>query len=132
MEGPARKLDRKTGMKVLKRILSYLFRYKWLALLAFCMMLVSNLLALAGPRISGYAIDALAGKFEGNLIWEPLFDLCTSFFESETVGRVFYYCLLMVGAYLISAVLSFGLASLMIVISQKVISAMRRELALPG
>ena len=127
MEGPAKKLDRKTGMRVLRRILKYLFRYKWLAFLAFCMMLVSNFLALAGPRISGYAIDALAGKFNGELVWEPFFDFCMSLFESETVGRVFYYCVLMVGSYLISALLSFGLAALMIVISQKVISAMRRD-----
>ena len=127
MEGPSRKLDRKTGIKVLKRILSYLFRYKWLALLALCMMLVSNLLALAGPRISGYAIDAMSGEPSGELIFAPLYDLCLSWFSNPMIGQVLYYCILMAGAYLISAGLSFGLASLMIVISQKVISAMRRD-----
>ena len=98
MEGPSKRFDRKSGMRILKRILSYLFRYKWLALLAFCMMLISNLLALAGPLISGYAIDAMVGEFSGNLVWTPLYDLCLSFFSTPSVGQALYYCLLMAGA----------------------------------
>ncbi len=127
MEGPSKKLDRKAGMRVLKRILSYLFRYQWLILLAFLMMLISNLLALVGPRLSGFAIDALSGDFSGELIFAPMYDFCLSVFELQMCGQVLYYCILMAGTYLISAGLSFALSSLMIVISQKVISTMRRD-----
>ncbi len=127
MEGPSKKLDRKTGMRVLRRILSYLFRYKWLAVLAFVMMLTSNLLALAGPRLSGFAIDTLSGEFSGDAVWKPLYDLCLSFFDTPMPGQVLYYCILMATTYLVSAGLSFALSSLMIVISQKVISTMRRD-----
>ncbi len=127
MEGPSKKLDRKTGIKVLRRILSYLFRYKWMAALALVMMLLSNLLALAGPRISGFAIDALGGDFSGDLVFGPLYGWCLSLFETEMPGQVLYYCILMAATYLLSAGLSFGLSSLMIVLSQKVISTMRRD-----
>lgn len=127
IEGPSSRLDRKTGMRVLKRILSYLLRYRWLVLLAFCMMLVSNLLALAGPKISGWAIDAVTGNYPGKMVWIPLYNLCRSWFESRMVGEVLYYCILMAGFYAVSAVLSYGLSSVMILISQKIISAMRKE-----
>jgi len=127
MEGPSKKLDRKTGARVLKRILSYLFRYKWLAVLALVMMLLSNLLALVGPRISGFAIDALNGEFSGELIIPPLYEWCLSLFEKEMMGQVTYYCILMAATYLATAGLSFALSSLMIVLSQKVISTMRRD-----
>ncbi|MBP3301275.1 MAG: ABC transporter ATP-binding protein [Clostridia bacterium] len=127
MEGPSKKLDRKSGIKVLKRMLSSLFRYKWLALLALCMMLLSNLLALFGPLVSGYAVDSMVGDPSGKLIWHPLYDLCRSFFDSPAVGEVLYYCVLMALLYVISALLSFGLASLMIVISQKIVSSMRKD-----
>ncbi len=127
MSGPTKKLDRKTGAKVLRRILSYLFRYKWLALLALVMMLVSNLLALVGPRLSGFAIDSLAGEFPDKWVFTPLYNWCLSFFESSMPGQVLYYCILMVATYLISSGLAFALSSLMIHISQKVISTMRQE-----
>ena len=127
MEGPSKKLDRKSGMKVLKRMLSYLFRYKWSAILALFMMLLSNLLALIGPLVSGYAVDSMMDDPSGKMIWQPLYGLCCSFFDSPIVGEVFYYCVLMVLIYVVSALLSFALASLMIVISQKIISSMRRD-----
>ena len=127
MEGPSKKLDRKTGIRVLRRMLSYLFRYKWLALIALVMMFVSNLLALVGPLLSGYAIDSMVGEFPEKLIWEPLYAGCLSLAGNAMLGRVLYYCLLMVGTYVISAGLSFALASLMIVISQKIIATMRRD-----
>ena len=45
--------------KTLKRLGSYLMRYRWLLLLAVFMTLASNILALMGPMLSGYAIDAI-------------------------------------------------------------------------
>lgn len=122
-----KRLDKKAKGRVLRRILSYLLRYKWQVLLAFCMMLASNLLALAGPKISGWAIDALTGQFSGKALWEPLFRLCAGFGFSENVTQVLYYCVLMAIFYVVSALLSYGLAALMIAISQKIISSMRRD-----
>lgn len=127
MEGPSSRLDRKTSARVLRRILTYLFRYKWLALLAFCMMLLSNLLALVGPRISGWAIDSMTGNFPDQWVVKPLYNLCLSAFSDPMPGQVLYYCILMALTYLFSSLLAFGLAALMIKISQRVIFAMRRD-----
>ena len=41
------------------RLGRYMIQYKWLLLLAFIMTVGSNLLALVGPMLSGYAIDAI-------------------------------------------------------------------------
>ena len=55
-------MDKKTMRSILLRLGSYILRYKWLFLLALCMMFTSNIIALAGPKISGNAIDALTEK----------------------------------------------------------------------
>ncbi len=46
---------------VLLRLWSYLYQYKWLLFLALFLTIVSNLLGLVGPMLSGYAIDAIHG-----------------------------------------------------------------------
>ena len=43
------KMDKTRRTRVVGRILRYMLHYKWAMLAAFGMMLVSNLLALAGP-----------------------------------------------------------------------------------
>ena len=45
--------------KVLLRLWSYLFHHKWLILAAFFLTFLSNFLALIGPMLSGFAIDAI-------------------------------------------------------------------------
>ena len=40
-------MDRKTMRSILLRLGGYIFRYKWLFLLALCMMFASNVIALA-------------------------------------------------------------------------------------
>ena len=92
------------------RLLEYMMRYKFLLGLALGLTIVSNLLSLVGPMLSGYAIDAIepgAGRVE---------------FE-----RVFYYAGLMVLFYIVSSVLSYLLAVLMIHISRKVVYRMRKD-----
>lgn len=92
------------------RLLEYMMRYKFLLGLALGLTIVSNLLSLVGPMLSGYAIDAIepgAGRVE---------------FE-----RVFYYAGLMVLFYIASSVLSYLLAVLMIHISRKVVYRMRKD-----
>ena len=53
------KMDKARRSKVLSRILRYILRYKWAMLGAFVLMLGSNLLALAGPALSGKVINAI-------------------------------------------------------------------------
>ena len=101
---------RRPRRQVLLRLGGYLFRYKALVLAALVLTAVSNILALIGPTLSGYAIDAIepgAGVVQ--------FD------------RVFYYCGLMAAFYAVSAVLSYALSALMIHLSQKITYQMRRE-----
>ncbi len=92
------------------RLGKYLSRHWFLLSLALIMNVVSNSLALVGPMLSGYAIDAI----------EP------------GPGRVdfsamFYYAAWMALFYVISAVLSYVLAVLMILISRKVSYRMRKD-----
>ena len=104
------KMDKKTKRGILLRLASYLARYKWLVLLAFCMMLASNLLALAGPKLSGRAIDALT-EMTGN----------------EMLATVGSYCLILAAFYACSAVLSYILSITMITLSQKIVKTMRKQ-----
>lgn len=102
------------------RLGRYMIQYKWLLLLAFVMTVGSNLLALVGPMLSGYAIDAIEpgiGKVD--------------------FSRVFHYAGWMAAFYVISSVLSYALSVLMITISRKVVYRMRKDvfdkmLALPA
>lgn len=92
------------------RLLVYMMQYKYLLLLALALTIGSNLLSLVGPMLSGYAIDAIepgAGKV--------MFD------------KVFYYAGLMVLFYLVSSLLSYILAVLMIHISRQVVYRMRKD-----
>lgn len=85
-------------------------QYRYWVLLALALTIGSNLLALVGPMLSGYAIDAIepgVGKVD--------------------FPRVFYYVEMMVVFYLFSSVLSYILAVLMIHISRKVVYQMRED-----
>ena len=53
------KMDKARRSRVLARILRYILRYKWPMLGALLLMLASNLLALAGPALSGKVINAI-------------------------------------------------------------------------
>lgn len=101
---------RKPKQYTLSRLGKYLFRYKWLLFLAILLTMGSNLFALIGPMLSGYAIDAIepgSGKVE--------FD------------RVFYYAAWMAVFYAASAALSYLLTVLMLTISKKVVYQMRKD-----
>ena len=106
---PDVKLEKGARIKVIRRMCSYLFQYKWMVLLAFVLMITSNLLALVAPRLSGLAIDAIEpGK--GAVVFE----------------EVFFFCGLMLIFYALSAILSYSLSVLMINLSQRIIYTMRR------
>jgi len=103
-------MDKKTMRSILLRLSRYILRYKWLFLLALCMMFASNIIALAGPKISGNAIDALT-ELTGN----------------EMVAKVGGYCLLLAILYTISSILSYALSATMIYLSQKSVYTMRKQ-----
>ena len=96
---------------MVRRIGGYMFRYKGRMLICFILMLVSNILALAAPKLSQKAIDAIeagVGRVE--------------------IKSVIFYCALMLIFYITSAVLSYVLAILMVCLSQKIVYTMRKEL----
>ena len=99
--------DRK---KVMGRLWHYLYQFKWMLLLAFILMLTSNLLQLYGPKLSGWAIDAI-----GTEVGKVDFD------------SVFFYCTLMIVFYVVSSVLSYFLSILMIKLSQRVVFTLRQD-----
>ncbi|KNZ40753.1 ABC transporter ATP-binding protein [Acetobacterium bakii] len=88
----------------------YLMRYKWRLLLAIVLTIGSNLLALVGPLLSGYAIDAIELGF-----------------GKVNFNQVFYYAFWMVIFYITSAGLTYILEVLMITVSRKVTYAMRKD-----
>lgn len=104
------KVNLKDSKRILSRLWRYLYRYKWLGLIAVLLSVSSNLFSLIGPMLSGYAIDAIGTK--------P---------GTAQFPKVFYYCLLMVVFYIISSLLSYILSVLMIHLSQKVVFQMRSD-----
>ena len=113
------KMDKARRTRVVGRILRYMLHYKWAMLAAFLLMLISNLLALAGPALSGVVINAI----------DP-FDTANN--GGIAVGKVDFdtvklYCLLLIIFYAVSAVMSYALAVLMAWISQRISYTMRRE-----
>ena len=106
-------MKEKTKMKktaILSRQLPYLLQYRLLLLACILLTVGGNLLALAGPYVSGLAIDAM--------------ELGTGRVDFSSVG---FYSALMVLLYIASAVLSYALTRLMIVISRRVVNTMRRD-----
>ena len=95
---------------ILSRLLPYLLRYRLLLITCILLTIGGNLLALAGPYVSGLAIDAM--------------ELGTGKVDFSSVG---FYSALMVLLYIASAVLSYALTRLMIVISRRVVNTMRRD-----
>lgn len=100
---------RYSGRTIL-RLGNYLFHYKGLLTLAMLCTLGSNLFSLVGPRLTGYAIGAIEpGR------------------GAVDMASVLYYAAWMVGFYLLSAAMSYGLQVLMITLSRKVVYRMRQD-----
>lgn len=95
---------------LLFRLWRYLDRYYFLIAAGLVLMLLSNVLALFGPKLSGKAIDAI-GIRAGGVDFE----------------KVFYYVGWMVVLYVLSAFFSYLLSLLTIHLTRKVIYRMRRD-----
>lgn len=112
--GPGRiseKNDRPRDIKyVLLGLWHYISHYKFYLISAILLTIGSNVFALIGPMLSGFAIDAIEpGK--GMVVFET----------------VFYYAGWMLIFYIVSSILSYLLSVLMINLSQKIISKMRED-----
>ncbi len=109
VRGPAfRYLMKQRG--TLRRMAGYLLRERRLLFLGFFMTAISNSLALLGPLLSGYAVDAIEPGI-GQVDFE----------------RVFFYARWMVIFYVLSAMLSYGLSVLMVTVSRRVVRRMRED-----
>ena len=103
------KLSRKQRNKIILRLGGYVIRQWHLFIPALIFTLLSNQLSLLGPMYSGRAIDAIenVAGVDFSAVWENV--------------------ILMVGCYLISAILSYCLAVIMIRLSQKIVYKMRKQ-----
>ncbi|MDF2951348.1 MAG: multidrug transport system ATP-binding and permease protein [Anaerocolumna sp.] len=100
----------KDAKSVLLRLSQYLFYSKWLLVLAILLAITSNLLALVGPMLSGYAIDAI----------EP--GVGAVDFKIVT-----YYTTWMILFYILSSLFTYALSVLMMHISQRVTKKLRND-----
>jgi ATP-binding cassette subfamily B protein len=93
---------------VLKRLWDYLYFYKGKLAIAIFLTLVSNVLSLVGPYLTGRTISAMENgvKFR----------------------QVFFFAGLMILFYLLSSILSYILSIAMVRISQSVVYKMRKDL----
>ena len=105
-----RKKRERINWNTLKKLGHYLAAERWYLLVAVCLAVAGNLLALAGPMLSGYAVDAISPG-PGRVDFE----------------RVFYYAKWMIVCYGAAFVCSYSLAALMIHVSQRIVRRMRRD-----
>ena len=101
----------KKRLKVLLRLGQYMFQFRWGYILALVLSVLSNLLSLIGPKLSGQAIDAI-GITAGHVDFDA----------------VIRYCLLMVLAYLVSSVMAYALQIVMINLSRGIVKRMREDI----
>jgi len=95
---------------ILSRLLPYLMQNKLYLFLCILLTIGGNLLGLAGPYVSGLAIDSMElgkGKVQLDKVW--------------------IYCLMMLALYVISSLLGYVMSRLMIAISRRVVNTMRRD-----
>ena len=101
----------KSKKKVLIRLGGYLLQHKWMLFGALVLTIVGNSLALLGPMLSGYAIDAIGTQ--------P---------HQADFPKIFRYCGLMLIFYFVSSVISYILSVLVVKLSQKTVYQMRKDL----
>ncbi|MBQ3638205.1 MAG: ABC transporter ATP-binding protein, partial [Clostridia bacterium] len=101
----------KKRLKVLLRLGKYMFRFRWGYLCALALSVLSNLLALVGPKLSGQAIDAIGIRAGG-----------TDF------SAVIRCSVLMLVCYAASSVLGYLLQLVMVNLSRGIVKKMREDI----
>lgn len=105
------KTDKPRDLKyVMGRLWNYVCQHRWMLISAILLSVSSNIFALLGPMLSGYAIDAIEpGK--GLVVFHT----------------VFYYAGWMILFYIVSAILSYILSIIMLKLSQRIVGRMRAD-----
>ena len=94
----------------LRRLGNYLFKFRLLLILALILTICSNLLALLGPKLTGFIMDEI-DKGAGNIDF----------------NNIYFLAVLMVVFYLASSILTFVISLLMTNISKRCVYTMRRD-----
>lgn len=112
MAAPVRNHKPKDLKYVLLRLGKYLWAFKWRLIGILILTIISNVLALIGPTISGEAVDEISVVLDGGTI-----DF-----------KVIYRCIIiMIICYTLSAVMSFFISRMMINVSRKISFKMRDD-----
>lgn len=107
---PIQPVLKKSRLLLLRRMWKYLSRYRGLLLTAVILLLLTNALSLAGPKLSGLAIDAIGIKKGG-----------------ANFEKVFLYTGLMALCFIGSAVFAYLLNRVTIRLTRNTSYAMRRD-----
>ena len=105
------KVDKKDYKKIALRLLKYLFAEWKLFILALTLVILSSVLVLFGPKLSGAAIASLESS-----------DLQT--IDLNVTAK---YSILMLAAYLLSSLFNYISARVMVRVSEKVVLTMTQE-----
>ena len=95
---------------ILKRMLKYLYKYKFTIIISIILTIVSNIFALVGPMLSGYAIEVIE-KGNGNIDF----------------SKIFYYAFLMIVFYFCSSILSYIISIIMVKTARNVVYSLRKD-----
>lgn len=93
------------------RIAGYLMQHKTRFFSVLLLSFLSNVLALAGPRLSGQAINLISDGADGNM----------------NMPLIFRYCILMLFFYAASSLMSYVVNVSMITLSRKIVYTLRRD-----
>lgn len=95
---------------ILKKMSKYLYKYKIAIAISIILTIVSNIFALIGPMLSGYAIEVIEyGR--GNIDF----------------SKIFYYGFLMIVFYICSSVLSYIISIVMVKTARNVVYSLRED-----
>ncbi|MCI8307350.1 MAG: ABC transporter ATP-binding protein [Lachnospiraceae bacterium] len=94
----------------MRRLLVYIFEYKISLIAAIILAVSGNILALAGPAVSGKAIDVI-GLGSGRVDFE----------------KVFFYVAILVCIYILAGIMTYSLSVIMIRLGRNVSKKMRQE-----
>ena len=100
----------KNKQYTLKRLWDYLFKFRLLLIIALLLTIISNLLQLLGPKLTGLIMDEI-DLGAGNINFQ----------------NVYYIAVLMAIFYFVSNVFSFLISILMINISKRCVYTMRKD-----
>lgn len=102
----------KNRKKTLSRLFKYILEHKLMFFTGVILTILSSVLQLFGPKISGLAIKEMDVKVASSI----------------NLNNVYKYSIWLISVYILAAILSYLLSILMVSLSQKIIKDMRREL----